>query len=106
MTSKPVILRAAARWDIDNAIDFYLLEASEAVVLRFSDALQAALLAIGRHPATGSPQYAQELGLPALRSRRLRRFPYVVFYIEEDGSIDVWRVLHTKRDIPFSLQAP
>ena len=30
----------------------------------------------------------------------LGRYPYLVFYIERDEQIDVWRVLHEKRDIP------
>lgn len=106
MTSKPVVLREAARRDINEAIDFYLAEAGEAVALGFIDELQAAILAIGRRPAAGSPRYAQELELPGLRSRLLRRFPYVVFYVERDRDVDVWRVLHAKWDIPARLEAP
>ena len=106
MTSKPVVLREVARRDVDGAIDFYLSEADEAVALRFIDALQAAMFAIGRHPAAGSPRYAQELELPGLRSRLLKRFPYVVFYVERDRDVDVWRVLHAKRDIPAWLGEP
>jgi len=59
MTSKPVVLRAIARQDVDEALDFYLADGGEAVALRFIDAIQAALLAIGRHPSEGSPRYAQ-----------------------------------------------
>ena len=106
MTSKPVVLREIARRDIDGAIDFYLAEAGEAVALRFIDALQAAIFAIGRHPAAGSPRYGQDLDLPGLRSRPLKRFPYVVFYVERDRDVDVWRVLHAKRDIPARFEEP
>jgi plasmid stabilization system protein ParE len=28
-----------------------------------------------------------------------------VFYVETKASIDVWRVLHSARDIPASMQA-
>jgi toxin ParE1/3/4 len=104
MSIKPIVLRAIARRDVDGAIDFYLAEASEAVALRFIDALESALRSIGRSPAAGSPRYAQELELPGLRSRLLARFPYVVFYVERDRDVDVWRVLHAKRDIPAWLQ--
>lgn len=106
MTSKPVVLREIARRDVDEAIDFYLAEAGEAVALRFIDELQAAIFAIGRRPAAGSPRYAQELDLPGLRIRLLRRFPYLVFYVERDRDVDVWRVLHAKRDMPASLEEP
>ena len=36
--------------------------------------------------------------------RPLKRYPYLVFYIEQDDHIDVWRVLHSHRDIPSWLR--
>jgi len=36
----------------------------------------------------------------------LKRYPYVVLYLEGDAHIDVWRVLHGHRDIPASMQDP
>ena len=53
-----------------------------------------------RTPITGSPRYAHELNLPGLRSWPCKRYPYLVFYVELADSIDVWRVLHTRRDTP------
>lgn len=103
MTSKPVVLREVARRDVDSAIDFYLAETGEAVALRFIGALQATIFAIGRHPAAGSPRYGQELDLPGLRNRVVARFPYAVFYVERERDVDVWRVLHARRDIPAQL---
>jgi toxin ParE1/3/4 len=64
------------------------------------DALERAYAHIGKHPATGSPRYAHELNIPDLRSWPLHKYPYLVFYVERVDSIDVWRVLHMKRDIP------
>ena len=46
---------------------------------------------------------AHELDLPGLRFRMLKRYPYIVFYVERDDHIDVWRVLHGQRDIPSWL---
>lgn len=106
MTGKPVVPRAQARQDIDEAIDYYLREAGARVALRFIDAVEAALRAVGRSAAAGSPRYGYELDLAGLRSRQLKRFPYLVFYMEREDHIDVWRVLHAKRDIPAWLQAP
>ena len=103
MTAKPVVPRALAQRDIDEAIDYYLQEAGDRVALRFIDAAEAALRLIGQSPAAGSPRYAYELNLPGLRSRQLKRFPYLVFYVEGEDHIDVWRVLHAKRDIPAWL---
>jgi toxin ParE1/3/4 len=104
MTAKPVVPRELARRDIDQAIDYYLQEAGDRVALRFIDAAEAAFRAIAQSPAAGSPRYAHELGIPGLRSRQLRRFPYLVFYLEREDHVDVWRVLHAARDIPVWLQ--
>lgn len=41
-----------------------------------------------------------ELRLDGLRAWPLRRFPHLVFYRVEREHIDVWRVLHAKRDVP------
>jgi toxin ParE1/3/4 len=106
MSVKPVVLRAVAQQDVEAAIDHYFSEAGEAVALRFVDALESAFQAIGRQPGTGSPRYGYELDLPGPRGRLLRRFPYLVFYVERDDHADVWRVLHAHRDIPAWLQMP
>jgi toxin ParE1/3/4 len=106
MTAKPVIPREQARRDVETAVDFYATEAGEAVALRFIDAVETAYQAIGRHPATGSPRYGHELDLPGLRGRLLKGYPYLIFYIERDAHVDVWRVLHAQRDVPAWLQAP
>ena len=100
MSGKPVVLRERARRDIDEAIEHYLTEAGPAVALRFIDALEDTLRQIGERPASGSPRHAHELEIPGLRSRSVGRFPHLVFYVERDADIDVWRVLHGARDIP------
>ncbi|CAN7664123.1 type II toxin-antitoxin system RelE/ParE family toxin [Phenylobacterium sp. LjRoot225] len=104
MTAKLVVLRETARRDVEDAVDFYAAEAGEAIALGFIDALERAFRAISRHPSAGSPRYAVELDLPGLRSHGLRRFPYLVFYIDGADEVDVWRVLHAHRDIPAWLQ--
>ena len=100
MKPKPVIARAQANHDIEAAIAYYLGEAAEQAALGFIDALEDAYAHIGRNPATGALRYAYELNLPALRFWPLTRFAYLVFCIERPDHIDVWRVLHSKRDIP------
>jgi toxin ParE1/3/4 len=52
---------------------------------------------------SGSPRYSYELEIPDLRVRAVARFPYQVFYIAGDGAVDVWRVLHERRDLPTAL---
>ncbi len=103
MKSKPVIPREWASRDVDEAIDCYLSEGAEQAALGFVDALEQAYFHIGLHPASGSPRYAHELSLPSLRSWSLAHYPHLVFYVENDDYIDVWRVLHGQRDIPVWL---
>ncbi|AVO55403.1 type II toxin-antitoxin system RelE/ParE family toxin [Ectopseudomonas mendocina] len=105
MKQKPIIPRELATRDVDNAITYYLEEQAEKAALGFVDALERAYKQISRHPASGSTRYAHELDLPGLRSWPLRRYPYLVFYVEQESHIDVWRVLHDMKDIPSWLSA-
>ena len=104
MKSKPVIPRGQVRRDVDEALTFYLNEGAASAALGMIDALEKAYAHIARHPATGSPHNAHELNLPHLRVCSLKRYPYLVFYMEQPDHIDVWRLLHEHRDIPMSLQ--
>lgn len=104
MKAKPVLRRKSARLDIDLAADRYQSEAGPDVALRFIDAVEAAFRVIGDRPSVGSSIWADRLGIAGLRSRPVARFPYLVFYLEHDEHIEAWRVLHTKRDIPATLE--
>ena len=104
MIIKSVVPREIANRDVDEAIAYCLTEASDEVALGFVDALERAYRHISRHPASGSSRYPVELNLPGLQPWALRRFPYLVFYVETKDCIDVWRVLHGARDIPAWMQ--
>ena len=106
MSGKPVVLRERAQCDIDEAVEHYLVSAGTEVALSFIDALEDARHRIGVHPASGSPRYAHALGLPGLRFRSTGKFPYLLFYFENETDVDVWRVLHTARDIPAWMREP
>jgi toxin ParE1/3/4 len=83
-----------------------LRQNAERAALGFIDALEQAYTHIGRHPASGSTRYAHELGIPGLRSWKLKRYPHLVFYFEQPDHVDVWRVLDGRRDLPPWLQEP
>lgn len=87
-----VIPRQQANRDVDDAVSYYLSEAGEAVALRVIHALEKA--------------YAHELNLPALRAWPLAGYPFTLFYVDNPDHIDLWRVLHSQRDIPAWMQAP
>ena len=106
MTARPVIPRELANRDIEEALDHYLDQGGAAVVHGFIDALERAYQHLARHPASGSSRHAHELDLHGLRSWPLKRYPYLVFYLERETHIDVWRVLHAERDIPAWMRVP
>ena len=104
--AKAVELKARAARDIEAAVDFFAVEAGEDVALRFISELNEALGHLANFPQSGTLRWSHELGVPELRSWSLRRFPYLVFYVERPSALDVWRVLHARRDIPASLAPP
>jgi len=106
MTAKPVVPREQSRADIEAATDYYAAHAGEDVALGFIDELERAFRLVAARPAMGSPLYGHELGLPGLRHRGLKRYPYLIFYIDRDDHVDVWRVLHAQRDIPARMSEP
>ena len=103
MTAKPVIPRAKAREDVALAVEYYADEAGADVAFSFIDALEQAYSFIGEMPAAVSPRCSHELNLPGLRTMGLKGFPWLIFYLEFETHVDVWRVLHAKRDMPAWL---
>ncbi len=104
--SKRLVFRASARDDVESAIAWYESEAGEALANQFVADLEAAYAHIAAHPGTGSPSWGHALNLPGLRHWGLKRFPYLVFYVERPEHVEVVHVLHGARDIPASLAGP
>ncbi|HET8985756.1 MAG TPA: type II toxin-antitoxin system RelE/ParE family toxin [Trueperaceae bacterium] len=102
---KPVILRSAAEDDISSATAHYLEEGSTNVALRLVRSLESCVETLSEQPEIGSPRFAHELDFPGLRTWPVDDFPYLIFYIELEDQIQVWRVLHVRRDLAawFSL---
>jgi toxin ParE1/3/4 len=99
----PISLRSLAATDIDSALAYYRTQAGQDIAHDFISHLESALDHIKHHPLTGSLRFAYELEIPDLRSWTLPTFPYMIFYITNETDIEVWRVLHAKRDIPGFL---
>jgi toxin ParE1/3/4 len=104
--ARSVRLRALAAADIETTSDYYVDLVSEQTALEFIDAVERGIRRISRSPNVGSLHFAYELALPGVRSWPLQRFPYVVFYVAASDEIDVWRVLHSRRDLSEALQRP
>jgi toxin ParE1/3/4 len=101
---KPVIPRALALQDVDDAVAYLLQQQATDAALTLIDSLEAAYTYISKNAATGSTRYAHALDLPGLRAWPITWHPYLIIYVEQDAHIDVWRVLHMSRDIPQELQ--
>jgi toxin ParE1/3/4 len=106
VSAKPVVSSKRARRDIDEAVAHHLTEGAVEAALDFVDALERAFTQLGCQPGMGSPRHAHELNLPGLRCWSLKRYPHLVFYVECDDRLDVWRVLHGRKDIPLWMQEP
>lgn len=104
MSPKPVVPRSLANRDVERALAYYEAQQAVTAALGFVDALEDAYALLGRHPAAGTPRYGYELGIPGLRGWPLRGFPYVIFYVDREDHLDVWRMLHNRRDIPAAMQ--
>ena len=100
--------RQQADRDIDAALGHYL-EVSVSAADGFANAIyainaMARAFAHGqRAPASGSPRWAHALNIPGLRSWVCTRYPDIVFCMLLPDRIEVWRVLHARRDIPAWL---
>ncbi len=103
MSGKPIIPRARARQDVEDAVDWYIAQHAPDAALRLIDSLEQAFVFIADRPAAGSPRHGEALDIPGLRSWKLEDFPYLFFYIETVACIDVWRVLHERQDVPDKL---
>lgn len=103
MASLSVRLRERAATDIDGAVTYYIANAGTDVASRFVDAIERTVKQISRAPQSGSLRFAYELEIPDLRVRPVARFPYLVCYVVGDDAVDVWRILHSRRDMPSAL---
>lgn len=104
--SKPVIPRIQAEDDLDRACEHILSTAGTDAVIDFLLDFDKAITLISQFPGSGSPRYGYETGLEGLRYRPMKRFPYLIFYMETEYCIDVWRVVHSSMDIQSGLDDP
>lgn len=90
--------------DFRSTVLWYRETAGSDLAERFARAVEAAASDISMFPALDSTRYAEYLRIPSLRSRAVADFPYLVFYIERESHIEIWRLLHTDRDVPELLR--
>lgn len=103
VTGKPLLLRPLAQADIDAIIAYCRTEGGASLAGQFVDELEESLRTLAKHPAIGSRRYADLLGIPGLRSWPIKKSAYLIFYVDDTGQIDIWRILHGPRDISALL---
>ena len=103
MTGKPLLLRPLAQADIGTIIAYCRVEGGASLAGHFADQLEETLRTLATHPAIGSRRYADLLGIPGLRSWPIKKSAYLIFYVADAGQIDIWRILHGRRDISTLL---
>lgn len=104
MRIKPVVTRHQADDDIDAAFEYYLANAGSEIAIAFMDEYERAALHLAKYPLTGSPRLGHTLAIPDLRQWPLRRFPYLIIYSDLEHTVEIWRVLHGRVDIPEWLR--
>jgi toxin ParE1/3/4 len=104
VSTKPVLPSDRASRDIEDILAHYEVKAEKVVAQDFIDELETAFGQLGRFPGSGSPRLGHVLGITRLRSWPVKRFPYLVLYIDRPDHVEVWRVLHSGRDVPGALQ--
>jgi toxin ParE1/3/4 len=106
VADKAIRLRALAAADLEDAASYYRDHGGEEAALGFIDEVQDAFGSISSGPGIGSLRYSYDLDIPGLRAFPIKRFEHAVFYVETDDVVDVWRILHTRRDIPETVEPP
>lgn len=99
MTGRRLLLRPLAQADIDEILLACRADGGARLAGRFAEDLQRALSTLAAHPAIGSRRYADLLQIPGLRSWPIGKSAYLIFYVDDAGGIDIWRVLHGRRDL-------
>ena len=92
-----------ANQDIHSVINYYIDQQAAKAGSEFLVALEKAYNFIGRFPDVGSRRLGIAMRLPELRTWPLTKFPYSFIYMWDVIGIDIFRLLHHKRDIPNYL---
>jgi toxin ParE1/3/4 len=94
-----VVIRPRAVADIEEVIDYYNQYATPETAERFLAEFRTARDLLAERPSIGSRRFAHLLKGGALRVWSLDRFPFRVFYIVEDETLQIIGVDHERRNV-------
>jgi toxin ParE1/3/4 len=103
MSKKRFIPHRYAVHDEEEIVQYYEQTPSEQIALSFINALDQAFSKLSRFPQMGSPRPEYDLELDGIRSWSLKKFPHLIYYEIQDDHIELWRILHPKRDITQTM---
>jgi len=104
MAQRKLVRRPVARRDLAEAVVYFKEEGGSSLSHRFLDELEATFSRLCSFPYIGVPWPTTNPELAGLRRRPLPHFPYSVFYLPTETTIEVVRVLHNSRDLPPFLE--
>ena len=99
MTVKLVIPNRHAVEDVDDAIDYYRERGGPSLGEAFATEIVDVYIRLGLHPHIGSPRPSYELEMSGVKCWSLNRFPHLVYYQVTADHVELWRVLHPRRDM-------
>ena len=99
MINKRFIPHRFAVEDEEEIVHYYEQTSSEQVALGFINALDQAFSQLSRYPQMGSPRPEYDLELDGIRSWPLKKFPHLIYYEIQTDHVELWRILHPRRDI-------
>ena len=96
---KPAILRPQALHDQQGQVRYYRKEGGTLLAVKVAKATNAALDQVEAEPGMGSPRLGKVLGIPALRTWQVGKFPLLWCYFERRDHLDVVRLLGERQDV-------
>lgn len=103
MPPKSIVPHRHAIDDVLDVVDYYREHAGTPVAEKFPFEVDQALERLSQHPNIGSPRPALELDIEGIKSWALNRFPHQIFYEIQDDHVELWRILHPRRDITQAM---
>jgi len=103
MPPKAIVPHRHAVDDVLDVVDYYREHAGTPVAENFSLEVAQALERSSQHPNIGSPRLALDLDIDGIKSWALKRFPHQIFYEIQNDHVELWRILHPRRDITQAM---
>jgi toxin ParE1/3/4 len=103
MSALRTVLRPQALRDQQGEVRYYRKEGRARLAMKAARATNEALDQIELEPGMGSPMLGKLLGIPALRTWRVAKFPLLWCCFERGDHLDIVRLLGERQDIAAIL---